>query len=252
VPTKPGSFAFVVRATDAADLSYDQHCNLQVFDSVTAPPGLVGWWRAEGDVKDAAGTNHGALRNGASFAAGKVGQAFSLDGTDDCVEITDAPALRPASLTLEAWVAFDAQPGLALIFAKPLGGGNKDSYAVWVDFGTLRAVVADAAGLEGPRLITSFSPVPGRWYHVAYTFDDGADQQALYIDGTRVAIGGVTTSIGYDAQPLLLGRDAENGIPSFFLKGRIDEAAIYDRALSGAQIASIYDAGPAGKRLPVI
>jgi hypothetical protein len=217
-----------------------------------APPGLVGWWRAEGDAKDAAGTIHGALRNGAGFAAGKVGQAFSLDGTDDCVEIPDAAALRPASLTLEAWVAFDAQPGLALIFAKPLGGGNKDSYAVWVDSGTLNAVVADAAGLEGPRLITSFSPVPERWYHVAYTFDDVADQQALYIDGIQVAIGGVTTTIGYDAQPLLLGRDTENGIPSFFLKGRIDEAAIYDRALSGADIASIYNAGPAGKRLPVI
>jgi hypothetical protein len=62
----------------------------------------------------------------------------------------------------------------------------------------------------------------------------------------------VTKSIGYDAQPLLLGRDTENGIPNFFLKGRIDEAAIYNRALSGTEIASIYNAGPAGKRLLVI
>jgi hypothetical protein len=139
-----------------------------------------------------------------------------------------------------------------VIFAKPLGGGNKDSYAVWVDSGTLKGVVTDAAGLEGPVLITSFSPVSGRWYHVAYTFDDGANKQALYIDGIQVTIGEVTKSIGYDAQPLLLGRDTENGIPNFFLKGRIDEAAIYNRALSGTEITSIYNAGPAGKRLLVI
>jgi hypothetical protein len=90
-----------------------------------------------------------------------------LDGTDDCVDIPDAPALQPASLTLEVCVALDAQPGIRVIFAKPLGGGNKDSYAVWVDSGTLKGVVTDAAGLEGPVLITSFSPVSGRWYHVA-------------------------------------------------------------------------------------
>jgi Concanavalin A-like lectin/glucanases superfamily len=241
-----------VSATDAVELFNEQLCTLPVIDSVTAPAGLVGWWRAEGDARDAAGMNHGSLCNGAGFAAGKVRQAFSLDGTDDCVEIPDAPALRLASLTLEAWVALDAQPGLRVIFAKPLGVGNKDSYAVWVDAGTLKGVVADAAGLEGPVLITSFSPVPGRWYHVAYTFDDVANQQALYIDGIQVAIGDVTKSIGYDAQPLLLGRDTENGIPKFFLKGRIDEAAIYNRALSGTEIASIYNAGPAGKRLLVI
>jgi len=40
----------------------------------------------------------------------------------------------------------------------------------------------------------------------------------------------VTTSIGYDTQPLLLGRDTENGVPRFFLQGQIDQAAIYARA----------------------
>jgi hypothetical protein len=41
----------------------------------------------------------------------------------------------------------------------------------------------------------------------------------------------------------------ETGVRDFFLHGRIDEAAIYNRALSGPEIASIFDAGPAGKRL---
>jgi hypothetical protein len=57
----------------------------------------------------------------------------------------------------------------------------------------------------------------------------------------------VTTSIAYDTQPLLLGRDTKNGVPRFFLQGQIDEAAIYARALTGSEIASIYLAGPAGK-----
>ena len=127
------------------------------------------------------------------------------------------------------------------------GTSGSDSYALWLQNGTLRGPVGDTAG-NGPLLSAPFSLAPGRWYHVAYTFDDGVKQQALYIDGAPVAIGAVTKSIGYDAQPLFLGRDTENGIPNFFLQGRIDEAAIYKRALIGAEIASIFNAGAAGKR----
>ena len=51
---------------------------------ITAPiPGLVAWWRADGDALDSAGTNYGTLTNGASFGPGKNGQAFALDGTND-------------------------------------------------------------------------------------------------------------------------------------------------------------------------
>jgi hypothetical protein len=42
--------------------------------------------------------------------------------------------------------------------------------------------------------------------------------------------------------------DTENGTPIFFFQGRIDEAAIYNRALNGGEVFSIYSAGPAGKR----
>ena len=245
VPASAGRFAFVVRAKDAAGLFAEQRCILQAFESVLIPPGAVGWWRAEGNAQDAVGANHGALRNGAGFQAGNVGQAFSLDGSTGFIEIPDAPALRPVSLTLEAWVAFDTISGIRVVFAKPVGIGTSDSYALWLQDGILNGAVGAAPIIVG----AAFSPAPGRWYHVAYTFDDATKQQALYIDGRQVAVGLASNSIGYDGQPLLLGRDTENGAPNFFLQGRIDEAAIYNRSLNGVEIASIYNAGRAGKRL---
>ena len=247
VPTNSGTFTFVVSATDAAGQIGEQPCTMQVFDSVKAPAGLVGWWKAEGDAQDSVGTNHGILRNGAVFTAGQVGQAFSLNGTGACIEIPDAPVLRPVSLTLEAWVLLDSTFGIRVIFAKPVGTGTSDSYALFLESGTLTGAVGDAAGasiLSAPSKI-----LPGHWYHVAYTFDDVAKKHALFINGTQVAIGDVTKSIGYDAQSLFLGRDTENGAPNFFLQGRIDEASIYNRALGTDEIALVYLAGPAGKRL---
>jgi hypothetical protein len=55
VPSAAGSFGFTVRATDAAAVYTEQQCTLAVFDQVTAPAGLVGWWRAETNALDSAG-----------------------------------------------------------------------------------------------------------------------------------------------------------------------------------------------------
>jgi hypothetical protein len=51
-----------------------------------------------------------------------------------------------------------------------------------------------------------------------------------------------------DSVPVLIGEDIDFGEPTgFAFNGLIDEASIYNRALSAAEIQSIYDAGSAGK-----
>ena len=41
---------------------------------IDAPPGLVGWWRGEGNALDEVGGNNGVLVNGVGFDAGVVGK----------------------------------------------------------------------------------------------------------------------------------------------------------------------------------
>jgi hypothetical protein len=48
-----------------------------------------------------------------------------------------------------------------------------------------------------------------------------------------------------------LGADLENGVLSFFHNGLIDEASLYNRALTRDEVATIYNAGTAGKHLSV-
>src|SRR5262245_15128018 len=76
-------------------------------DDLCAPPpsGLVAWYPGDGNANDIVGGNNGTLQNGAAFAPGKVGQAFSLDGSGAIVT-TDSPNLLPGtgSFTLDAWV----------------------------------------------------------------------------------------------------------------------------------------------------
>ena len=67
-------------------------------DTNCVPPssGLLSWWRAEGDARDAAGTSDGVLMNGATFASGLVGQALSLNGTNAYVRLPNNLLARVA------------------------------------------------------------------------------------------------------------------------------------------------------------
>ena len=96
-------------------------------------------------------------------------------------------------------------------------------------------------------------PQLNQWFHVAYSFDEATDVQALYINGELVDVGFETNAIGYDTHPLIIGADDDSGSPGYFFQGLIDELAVYDRALTGSEIQAIYQVGTAGKRLtPVV
>jgi hypothetical protein len=245
-PTAGGSYAFLLLVTDATGLKRAQTFNLKVL-MPAAPAGLVAWWRAESNAQDSAGTNHGTLRNGATFAPGQAGQGFLFDGVDDYMDAPDAPALRPASVTMETWISFTTAPtGLQTIMAKPRTNTNLDSCVMWWSNGFLQCQFSSATATT---LTVPFSPGVGRWYHVACSFDDTTKLLSLYLDGALVANGYANSSILYDASPFVLGCDIDNNAPQSFFNGRIDEAAVYNRALSEAEVRGLFEAGAVGKSL---
>jgi uncharacterized repeat protein (TIGR01451 family) len=114
-------------------------------------PGPSVWYRAEGNADDSVGVNHGTISGGVSFGPQAVAQGFIFDGLTGYVGVPDAPALQPASLTIEGWIQIDDPNGLHVVLAKPQGPGLPDSYSVWIASGVLHAAISDATG-SGPFL----------------------------------------------------------------------------------------------------
>jgi alpha-tubulin suppressor-like RCC1 family protein len=223
-----------------------------------APPGLVGWWPADGNARDLAGTNHGTLQGGATAtASGLVGSAFSFDGTNSLVQVPNAPALRPTNLTIEAWVNFSSLDSARsggvpagdqyLVFKQNSKSGSFEGYAlekVRLARGDVFSfMVASPAGQEvGVYSSTTIST--GLWYHVAAL--RGTNWLQLYVNGLLEAQTNVTFPQDYGTQAVYFGSSGA----SFWdakLKGRLDEVSLYNRALSAAEIADIYAAGASGK-----
>ena len=75
----------------------------QTWSTNTLPPGLTGWWQAEGNCLDSAGANHGAPVGAIAFAAGRAGQCFAFSGTNQGVSIPHAASLDvpPSGFTVD-------------------------------------------------------------------------------------------------------------------------------------------------------
>src|SRR5207253_6671967 len=81
-------------------------CNPQC---ISPPSNMVSWWPADGNANDIQGSSNGILQSGATFGAGKVGQAFSFDGVNDFVSVPDSNtwAFGTGDFTIDLWANFD-------------------------------------------------------------------------------------------------------------------------------------------------
>ncbi len=128
--------------------------------------------------------------------AAPFGNTITTNGTTDYVIVADNAALRPLSMTIEAWVNF-ASTGYQPIINKVLGTGNSDTYQLFYDGSTLKATAMDVNGLNGFASY-AFTPVIGQWYHLAFTYNDATKAITLYINGAVAGTHTAVASPGYD------------------------------------------------------
>lgn len=222
---------------------------------LTVPAGQTAWFPGENSAADVAGGNPaGALAGDAFYTNnGRVGRAFTFDGNGDYVVIPDHPSQKPVNqLTVEGWFRFSSfSGGLPHLVSKPLKGSFFNSYALWYESGEMRIGYQPSGG-GFVNLGTGFAPTPGVWYHFAMALDTDTDVFKFYADGVEAFSGAASDPISYDAapHPLLIGSEFEADVAQYFFDGQADEVSLYSRALTPAEIQSIFSAGNSGKCAP--
>ena len=154
--------------------------------------------------------------------------------------VADSAALRPANLTLEAWI--NPQPGGSYegIVTKTTDTGWNDGYGLVRVGANLRFFVNNWNGafVEAPL------PV-GQWEHVSGTYD-GA-MLRLYINGVQVAQRAYAAAIVQSQQVLSIGASSGG---DYRLSATIDDVRVWNVARTAAELAAAFnaplDAGQAG------
>jgi concanavalin A-like lectin/glucanase superfamily protein len=252
------TFEFVVSAQNVTSVSTlcDTGCLLP-------PTGLLGWWPGDGNANDIQLGSNGTLMNGATFAPGLVGQAFSLDGVNAFVNVPDTPALHAVTtaVTVDAWINPQPAPsGGAWILARRDPFVSEGFGLAFSDDGRLGTQMQTNAYSNFVSAAAGVVQFNGQWQHVAMTADTATGQVLLYVNGQSVpvvvAAGSPTISGTFpNVSHLFIGQRQDSNTPEgagggSHYEGLIDEVEVYNRALSPTEIQAIFFAGARGKCKP--
>ena len=219
--------------------------------------GLVGYWTFDAGsgttAADSSGNgNTGTLVNGPTWTSGKLGQALAFDGLSNYVNVPHAGALDAYPLTIATWIKTAASTGARGIVNKYVAG-TSNGYQLFLNNGSLCAwYFRDASNYvydNGTCTLSTAGYADNQWHHVAFVVD--ASGGRLYVDGLQTATLGWTGISGAPTttQPVHIGDYA--GATGGLFSGLIDDARIYNRALSGPEISTLYSSGSVGAAAPM-
>jgi subtilisin-like proprotein convertase family protein len=220
--------------------------------------GPVGFWRLNESNSIVAANSgsggpahNGSYLNGVSQGnAGPRPAAFSgfetdnraatFDGVDDKLDVPYSAALNTTDFTVSVWARCNGGAGA---FRSPLTSradsptrgfifyaNNANRWSYWTGTG-------GGAGtwdvVDGPTVTN------GQWVHLVGT--QSGTNKAFYVNGALVASKAAAFSPN-NASPLRIGGGASEGTGNFFFPGDVDEAAVFNRALSGTEVLQIFQA----------
>jgi hypothetical protein len=230
-------------------------CKGEEAGCVEPPSNLVGWWPGAVDdlgvnAHDIQAGNDGTLNGSTVSLSGKVGDAFSLFGKNDYVEVPSNSSLQfdPSTpFSIEGWINVESYPATNTIPIVAKWGSQipEFGYGLLVDANKKLQFSLDQFGCCRNNVTGASVINENTWYHFAATYD--ATTMRIYVNGTLEGsaartVNGTNTS----GSSLFIGNQI------FITAGNvftilIDELGIYNTDLSPCEIRDIYRAGSVGK-----
>ncbi len=203
----------------------------------------VGYWRfSRGETPvaiDQLGQAPGVFRGDAAATATSAllnedDGALALDGNGDFVDMGPRFGfVGQLAFTIEAWVAPSFNGLYDGIVAKNDESAGGSTRRGWHMYNQATAVGFERSDGVATQDVRTGALMTGRWTHIAVTYD--GTSLILYRDGAMQAqTAAPNVVIPSTSGAFVVG--ARNGGQYLFLKGAVDEVAVYATALTGARI----------------
>ncbi|MBI4289518.1 MAG: carboxypeptidase regulatory-like domain-containing protein, partial [Chloroflexi bacterium] len=217
----------------------------------TGPDGIVGYWKFDETSGNAAADssglgNNGAVKGTASWTPnGRIGGALTFDGKSNYVLTPVLFSQLSSGMTWMAWAKHDA-PNMtwSWVFSEDSPVDNH------TQMGKMAGSTEVVWGPQGVGSVQTkgMNVADGQWHHIAGVWEKGVGLR-LYIDGALKASGAFSGSM--TAKRAIRIGAKNDDFPAEKWKGAIDEARIYNRALSADDIsAAMGGAGPGPSTAP--
>ena len=203
--------------------------------------GLVAWWKLNGDTNNSIGSPNGVGTDVTSTVnqAGEPDRAYSFNGGSSIIDTASNFGLTTKNSTISCWIYSPTSTnfGYYVTVGTTSGFGIGIGNTAPTNAGNKLLVMYNGVGT-----IVTTSVVTVGWHHVAFvlspsgapsTYLDGVLATATYsMTPTNPAASDASTNIGNRADA------ASNTIT-----GSIDDVRLYSRALSSAEVLTLYAGG---------
>jgi hypothetical protein len=206
-------------------------------NAVLATSGLVGYWRL-GETSGTVGCDSTFANNGTYQPGTTLGQAGALvndpdtavafNGSSGFVQVPDSSSLDVGDVfSVEAWVK---RGTLSNANNYVIASKQSNAWVLWLVNGFLvlrKSGVADVAA-------STVAVADTAWHQVAATKNGSTVK--LYVDGRDVTGAVNNQAMQNNTSPFVIGQSSS----ASYFNGTIDEVAVYNVALTGAQVAGHY------------
>jgi len=189
-----------------------------------------------GTITDATWTGSGAF--------GYTGDnGLTFNGTSAKVEIADDDTLDfTGSYTAIIWVKTSTNFSTNAIFFSKYDDGITPGWLLRFDANDKINYSHKPSSGSANNIISSSSYNDGNWHMVAARFTEGTGSE-LFVDGVSVGTATTTTvSCGASTMKVVLGAQDYAPFPRYYT-GQLDQAMLYNYALTDDEILAIYNAG---------
>lgn len=165
-------------------------------------------------------TNYGATVDN----NGKIGKCYTLDGTDDRIQLSDLP--NPKNISVAFWMKRNATTNSRQFMFTAWGG-------VTCEMAPTNLIHCYTNGGGGACDSTFAVTADTGWIHVVYTFEDKVGGK-LYLNGVLNKTAASTTSISWTVTTGNIGN-----FSNMYYNGKMNDFRIYDHALSSKEVKEL-------------
>lgn len=213
--------------------------------------GLVSYWKLDETsgttAVDSHGSNDGAISGATTNVAGQINTAYDFDGTDDYVSFS--PSLTISELSVSFWYKEETAGNFNIpIRIKSSTSEFDNGFQVFLNSGENGEIYSysndDSGSTSGQLSGSSVNTVinDGNWHLITVTNDYVSNDIGIYVDGVSQSITYINKVSGgsVDLNRLsYIGGEADNN--RRYTDGKLDEVAIWNRALTSAEVLALYD-----------
>ena len=188
-------------------------------------------------------SHDGTLQSGASWASSDIGTVLELDGSSE-VDFTTDISRNKTAVSCSAWIKPDSVSSNHFVFFESNNNNSQQTrFGLAIVGGRVRCGGRDDDGDSFTIFAQSNTNmvVTGAWQHVVAVFDPTGGGCKVYLDGVDVTASSINTGDGFpDTASINQVVGGIGGNSAFYFDGQIQNLKVWDRAITAAEVATLY------------